>query len=80
MKRILTLLCLVLLLAPAGALALTGQNYKTFETYYSANVDFINQNDNRHLLPMFGPHIRLSFHRGYGRRLLVPVAAHQPAC
>ncbi len=52
MKRILALLCIVLLLAPAGALALTGQNYKTFQTYYTANVDFINKNDNRHLLPM----------------------------
>ena len=52
MKRILALLCIALLLAPAGALALTGQNYKTFQTYYNANVDFINKNDNRHLMPM----------------------------
>ena len=51
MKRMLTAL-LLLLLTPAFALALTGQSYTTFDAYYRENITFINDNDNRHLLPM----------------------------
>jgi len=32
--------------------AISGQSYLTFSRYYQANVDFINKNDNRHLLPL----------------------------
>jgi hypothetical protein len=52
MKRFLTLLSVLLLLAPASALALTGQSYATFDSYYQEDLSFINQNDSRHLLPM----------------------------
>lgn len=55
MRKRLTALLLPLalgLLLPVGALALTGQSYDTFETYYKANVEFINTNAGRHLLPM----------------------------
>ena len=53
-KRLTALLLLLALglLLPVGALALTGQSYDTFETYYKANVEFINANAGRHLLPM----------------------------
>ena len=56
MKRLITSalafsLALVFLL-PTGALALTGQSYKTFDEYYKADVTFINDNDSRHLMPM----------------------------
>ncbi|MEA4999537.1 MAG: hypothetical protein VB087_09140 [Candidatus Limiplasma sp.] len=52
MKRVLATLLVLLLLAPAAALALTGQSYTTFSDYYRENVTFINDNDNRHLLPL----------------------------
>ncbi len=52
MKRFLALLAVLLLLAPTGALALTGQSYATFDSYYQEDLSFINQNGNRHLLPM----------------------------
>ncbi|MDD3410796.1 MAG: hypothetical protein PHY12_08285, partial [Eubacteriales bacterium] len=53
MKRINRMLCLILLLAlPARALALNGQTYDVFKQYYEENVTFINENDNRHLLPL----------------------------
>ena len=52
MKRILSITVALVLLLPACALALTGQSYQTFSDYYKANVTFINENDNRHLLPM----------------------------
>jgi len=52
MKRIVLLAAVMMLLLPACALALTGQNYETFSEYYKADVTFINENDNRHLLPM----------------------------
>ena len=51
MKRMLAL-TLALMLLPAAALALTGQSYPAFSESYQANVAFINDNDNRHLLPM----------------------------
>ncbi len=52
MKRILFFAIALLFLLPASAFALTGQSFPTFETYYQADVTFINDNDNRHLLPM----------------------------
>ena len=52
MKRLLAFALFCALLLPAAALALTGQSYTTFVTYYKDNVHFINENDNRHLLPM----------------------------
>ena len=52
MKRFTTLVLALALLVPACASALTGQSYATFIENYDANVTFINQNDNRHLLPL----------------------------
>ena len=52
LKRLYAWLLALALLAPGGALALTGQNYATFLDYYKADVTFINENDGRHLLPM----------------------------
>ena len=52
MKRLLALLFVLTLALPAAALALTGQSYDVFSEYYKADVTFINDNDNRHLLPM----------------------------
>lgn len=52
MKRILLFAAALVLLLPACALALTGQNYETFNEYYKADVTFINENDSRHLLPL----------------------------
>jgi len=52
MQRLLALALALILLLPATALALTGQRYETFNAYYKENVTFINENDNRHLLPM----------------------------
>ncbi len=49
-RRFLPILLLVVWL-PAGALALTGQTYSTFETYYKEDVSFINANTGRHMLP-----------------------------
>ena len=49
-RRILAALLPLLLLFPAGALALTGQSISTFETYYKENVVYINDNTGRHLL------------------------------
>ncbi|HPJ01422.1 MAG TPA: hypothetical protein PKU80_01090 [Candidatus Limiplasma sp.] len=43
---------LLLLWLPAGALALTGQTFSTFQTYYRENVSFINDNEGRHMLPI----------------------------
>ena len=51
-------LCLFLLgmvlfrAAPVQASALSGQSYETFGLYYKENVNFINYNASRHLLPM----------------------------
>lgn len=52
MKRITAVLIVFALFLPTCAFALTGQSYATFSDYYKANVTFINDNDNRHLLPM----------------------------
>ena len=52
MKKCLLALAALLLWLPGAALALTGQSYATFVKYYDADVTFINQNDNRHLMPM----------------------------
>lgn len=52
MKRLTALVLACALLVPACAFALTGQNYTAFDESYKANVAFINENDNRHLLPM----------------------------
>jgi hypothetical protein len=43
---------LVIFWLPAGALALTGQNMPTFETYYKDNISYINSNTGRHMLPL----------------------------
>lgn len=37
---------------PAAALALTGQSITTFETYYSEDLAYINENTGRHMLPI----------------------------
>lgn len=50
-RRAFALLFLLLWL-PQGALALTGQTIATFLTYYRENVSFINENTQRHLLPI----------------------------
>ncbi|MBE0601446.1 MAG: hypothetical protein IH607_06625 [Firmicutes bacterium] len=42
----------LLLWLPAGALALTGQNISTFLTYYKEDVTYINENQDRHMLPI----------------------------
>ncbi len=52
MRKFFALALLTALLLPACALALTGQPYDTFAAYYKEDVSFINENDNRHLLPM----------------------------
>ena len=36
----------------ATAAPYTGQSYDTFSRYYKENISFINDNDNRHLLPL----------------------------
>ncbi len=46
------LLSVVLCLAPARASSFTGQSYAIFSQYYKDDVRFINDNDNRHLLPL----------------------------
>ena len=54
MKRFVWRLAAALLLIvwfPAGAFALTGQSYSTFETYYKEDISYINENTGRHLLP-----------------------------
>jgi len=52
MKRLSAVLVALALLLPTCALALNGQTYTKFDEYYKADVTFINDNDNRHLLPM----------------------------
>ena len=53
MKRWLVYLLVICVCLPlSGALALTGQSYDAFSQSYKDNVSFINNNDNRHLLPM----------------------------
>lgn len=54
MKRILlcTLLLLVLTAISTSALAISGQPYETFLDYYEDDLEFINENANRHLLPL----------------------------
>ncbi len=52
MKRITALLLVLFLFAPACALALTGQSYATFDSYYQEDVSFINKYAGRHMLPM----------------------------
>ena len=42
----------LLLWLPAGALALTGQSISTFITYYKENIEYINDQQDRHLLPL----------------------------
>ena len=51
MRKCLTLLLLLCLLCPA-ALAESQQPYDTFLGYYQADVDFINDNTGRRLLPL----------------------------
>lgn len=43
---------LLLLWLPAGALALTGQSFSTFQTYYREDISFINDVEGRHQLPI----------------------------
>jgi hypothetical protein len=52
MKKWLAALAALALGLPTCALAMTGQSYATFQDYYKADVTFINQNDNRRLMPM----------------------------
>ena len=52
MKRITAVLLALILLLPACAFALTGQTYATFSDNYKTDITFINDNTNRHLLPM----------------------------
>ena len=58
MRRCRRGLCLLLLgmvlfhTALAQASAISGQSYETFGQYYKENIDFINYNAGRHLLPM----------------------------
>lgn len=54
MKKILlcTLLLLVLTAISTSALAISGQPYETFLDYYEDDLEFINENANRHLLPL----------------------------
>jgi len=56
-KRTFALSLLSLLLSgfwggEAIASSYTGQSYETFSRYYKENISFINNNDNRHLLPL----------------------------
>ena len=52
------LLCLVFLGALAlstahgASMGISGQSYETFARYYKENIDFINHNGNRYLLPL----------------------------
>lgn len=52
MKRMLAAALALLMLLPVAALALTGQTYATFETYYQANLAYFNDYEGRHLIPM----------------------------
>lgn len=56
MRKRLVFLCCVLLmtacLASAGAATLNGRGFEDFEASYAENLDFINQNTGRHLLPL----------------------------
>ena len=76
MKKLgLWLLCLCLL--PLGALAESEQPYDTFLGYYQADVDFINENTGRKLLPLVltteGVEGRYRLYRLYGDVLSVTV-------
>ena len=51
-KRIAILFLLLCLPLAAGGESVSGQSYQTFETYYKDDLIFINENANRHLLPL----------------------------
>lgn len=51
-KRLMILLLLLLLPAAARGEGVSGQAYRTFEEYYKDDLVFINENANRHLLPL----------------------------
>lgn len=51
LRRCILSILLLLVWLPVSALALTGQNYATFEAYYKDDISFINENTGRHLLP-----------------------------
>ncbi len=54
-RRFLCFLCVALAClgtAHAEVVGISGQGYDTFQQYYQQDVDFINQNDGRHLLPL----------------------------
>ncbi len=53
-KKMLCLACVLGLTIPAATArgVVAGQSYATFYKYYQEDVSFINDNDNRHLLPL----------------------------
>ena len=56
MRKLLIFCCCLLLILtclPAGmAATISGRGYEDFELCYADNLDFINQNTGRHLLPL----------------------------
>ena len=56
MRKLLIFCCCLLLILtclPAGmAATISGRRYEDFELCYADNLDFINQNTGRHLLPL----------------------------
>ena len=52
MRKLITLLLLLCALTGAAAADDFGQSYQDFQTLYAQNVDFINANTGRHLLPL----------------------------
>ena len=56
MRKLLIFCCCLLLsfacLTSALAATISGRGYEDFETCYADNLDFINQNTGRHLLPL----------------------------
>ena len=51
MRKLIAILMLLCALTGAAAADDFGQSYDLFQTLYAENVDFINQNTGRHLLP-----------------------------
>ena len=51
-KTVAMILLLVCMALPALAGAVSGQSIAVFEANYEEDIDFINANDNRHLLPL----------------------------
>ena len=52
MRKLIVLLLLLCAFTGAAAADDFGQNYQDFQTLYAENVDFINDNTGRHLLPL----------------------------